>query len=84
MKLISALIIKTDDSLKVTRHTLVITSYKTSSNSKQKIKEDEQVSSHPVIGREADDLDAETGSVEAPETSENAKDVQYGQVNGNS
>jgi len=48
MKHISTLDVKTDGSLKVKRHTLVITSCEASSNSKEKIKEDGQVSSHPI------------------------------------
>jgi len=41
MKHISPLDIKIDGSLEVKRHTLVITSYKTSSNSKGQIKDEE-------------------------------------------
>ena len=71
MKRISTLDVKTNGSLKVRRHTLVITSCKTNSNSKGKTENEEQGSSHPVIVREDDDLKVETGSTEALETPEN-------------
>jgi len=74
MKHISFLDIKTDDSLKVKRHTIVITSYEASSSSKEKTKEDGQASSHPITAQEVDDLEAETKSTEALETSENTED----------
>jgi len=71
MKPVSTLDVKTNGSLKVKRHTLAITSYATSSNSKGKIKDEEQPSSHPVTVREANDLEANTQSTEVPNTSEN-------------
>jgi len=55
MKSVSTLHVKNDGSLKVKRHTLVITSYETSPNSKGKIKDEEQTSSHPVTVREANE-----------------------------
>uniref|UniRef100_A0A7C9DQF5 Uncharacterized protein n=1 Tax=Opuntia streptacantha TaxID=393608 RepID=A0A7C9DQF5_OPUST len=55
MKQIAAFDIKTDGSLKIKRCTMVITSYEASSNSKGKIKDEEQASSHPVTAWEADD-----------------------------
>ena len=82
MKLVSTLDIKTNSFLKAKRHTLVITSYEASLNSKEKINEDGQASSHLVTVREADDLKTETGSVKALEASENAKDFQNGPSNG--
>jgi len=57
----------------VKRRTLVITSCEARSNSKEKVKKDGQPSSHPITVREADDLEAESGSAEAPETLENAE-----------
>ena len=53
MKRISTLDRKIDGSLIVKRYTLVITS--ASSNSKEKIKEDEQASSYPITIWEAND-----------------------------
>ena len=73
MERISALDIKTDGPLKVKRCTPVITSYEASSNSKEKIKENGQASSHPITVRDANDLKAETGTAKALETSENNK-----------
>jgi len=74
--------VKTDGSLKVKRHTLVITSYRMSSNSKGKIKDEEQPCSHPVIIREANDLEDDTKLVERPNTSENVEDLQHGSASG--
>ena len=82
MKRVSTLNVKTNGSPKVKRHTLVFTSYKTSLNSKSKIKDKEQASSHPVTVWEADDLKAKTGSTEAPETLENIGDFQDVLANG--
>ena len=65
MERISALDIKTDGPLKVKRCTPVITSYEASSNSKEKIKENGQASSHPITVRDANDLNAETGTAKA-------------------
>jgi len=81
MKCIYALDINADNSLKVKRHILVITSCEANSNFKKKIKEDRQASD-PVIVRETDDLEAGTGQVEAPETSKNAKGLHHGSTNG--
>ena len=66
MKCIFASGIKADSSLKVKRRTLVITSCETSSNSKEKINENGQASSHPIIVWKVDDLDVETRSTEVP------------------
>jgi len=82
MKRVSTLDVKSDGSLKVTIHTLVITSYQTSSNSKGKIKDEEQPSSHPITIREADDLKDDTKSAEMPNTSGNVEEFQYGSVGG--
>ena len=57
MKRISTLDVKTNGSLKVKRCTLLVSSYGTSSNSKAKIKDEEQPSSYPITIREADDLE---------------------------
>jgi len=57
MKRVSTLDVKIDDSLKVKRRTLVITSCDASSNSKDKIKAEDQVSSNQIMIREADDLE---------------------------
>jgi len=61
MKCVFFLDVKTDSSLKVKRCTSIITSYETSSNSKVKIKDEEQASSQPITVWEADDLKGETG-----------------------
>jgi len=74
MKRISALDIKTDGSLKVKRCTLVITNCEASSNSKEKIKEDGEATSPCVTVLVTNDLEAETGSVDVPETLANAED----------
>ena len=68
--------------LKIKRHTLVITSYKTNSNSKGKIKDEQQASSHPITVREANDLKAKTGLAEVQETPENVGDFQHGLAKG--
>jgi len=64
IKRISSLDVKIDGSLKVKIRSLVITNYETRSNSKGKIKGEEQASSYPVTVREADDQKAKTGSTE--------------------
>jgi len=76
MKRISTLDIKTDGSLKVKRCILVITSCEGSSNSNEKIEGGGQASFYLVTIREADNLENETESAEAPKTFENAKDFQ--------
>jgi len=73
---------KTDGFFKVKSCTLVITSYRFSSDLKGKIKDERQTSSHPVTVPETDELEAETGSTEAPETLKNARDFQHGPANG--
>jgi len=73
MKCVSTLDAKTNGSLKVKSCTLVITSYGTSSNSKSKIKDKEQPSSHPVTIREADVLEDDTQSAEVPNILENVE-----------
>ena len=73
MKRIFDLDIKTNSSLKVKRCTLVITSYETSSNSKEQIKEDGKASSHPITIWVANDLEVEVKLAEVPETSENTE-----------
>ena len=84
MKRISSLDVMVNGSLKVKRRALVITNYETSLNSKGKIKDEEQASSHPTTIQEADDLKAKTGSTEASETSENVGDFQHSPANGKS
>jgi len=59
MKRVSMLDVKIDGSLKVKRRTLVITNYDASSNSKDKIEEEDQVSSNHNMIREVDDLETE-------------------------
>jgi len=70
--------VKTDGPLKVKRRTLVITSYETRSNSKGKIKDEEQPSSHLVTVQEANDLKAKNGSTDVLEIPENVGDFQHG------
>jgi len=82
MKRIFTLDVKAYDSLKVRRHTLVITCYEINSNSKGKIKDKETPSAHPVIVPEVDDLKTETGSTKAIEILENVGDFQHGPTNG--
>jgi len=79
---ISTLDVKTNNSLKAKRCTLVIISYEASSNSKGKIKEDEQASSDYITIREVNDLKAEGESIEALETSEDGAGLKHGQANG--
>jgi len=64
---ISTLDVKTDVSLKVKRHTVVITNCKDSLNSKEKIKRDGKVSFHPITILEANDREDETKSTDAPD-----------------
>jgi len=66
MKRVSTLVVKIDGSFKVKRRTLVITNYDASLNSKDKIKEEDQVSSNHIMIREADNLETEVKPVEAP------------------
>lgn len=54
--------IENDASLKVKRYTLVITSNEVSSNSKGKIKQDEQASSDHITVWEADNFEIEGGA----------------------
>jgi len=82
MKCVFNLNVKTNGSLKIKRRTLVITSYETSSNSKDKIKDEEQPSSHPATVQEANDLKAETESTKALEIPENVGDFQHGLASG--
>ena len=79
---ISTLDVKTDGSLKVKRRTLVITSYRTSSNSKGKIKDEVQPSSHPITVREANALMAETRLIKPLEIPKNVGDFQHALVSG--
>jgi len=65
MKCVSILDVKTNNSLKVKRHTVVITIFEASSNSKEKIKEEEQASSKHVKVRETDKLEAKVKPAEA-------------------
>ena len=70
MKRVSMLDVKIDGSLKVKRRTVVITNYDASLNSKEKIEEEDQVSSNHIMIREADDLETEVEPVEALTTLE--------------
>ena len=81
MKHISTLDVMTGGSLKVKRHTLVITNCEASSNSKGKIKGDRQTSYHLTTVQEANDLEDDIELAEAPETSENVEDFQHGSAN---
>jgi len=62
--------VKIDGSLKVKRHTSVITNYDANSNSKDEIKYKDQVSSHHITIQEADDLETEVELAEALTTLE--------------
>jgi len=62
--------VKIDGSLKIKRCTLVINNCKASSNSKDEIKDKEQVSSNHVTVWEDDDLEVEVEPVEVPKTLE--------------
>jgi len=73
---------KTEGSLKIKRRTIVITNCEANWNSKGKTKGDGQASFHPVIVWEADDLEDDIESDEAPETLENAEVFQHGPRNG--
>ena len=71
MKQVSMLDVKIDGFLKVKRRTLVITSCDASSNSKDEINDEDQVSSnHNITIREADDLETEVEPAEAPKIME--------------
>jgi len=60
MKHISTLDVKTDGSLKVKRHTLLITNCEANLNSKEKIKRGGQASFHPITIRDANNLEDDT------------------------
>ena len=60
----------------------MITSYDASSNSKGKIKDEEQASSQPITVWEVDNLKAETRSAKGPDTLINVEDFQHGPGNG--
>ena len=70
MKHVSTLDVKIGDSLKVKRRTVVITICNASLNPKDKIKNENQVSSNHIMIREADDLETEVEPAEAPRTVE--------------
>jgi len=82
MKCISIFDVKTNCTLKVKGHTLIITGCEASSNSKDKIKGDGQASSHLVTIWEADDLEEETELAEELETSKNGEGFYHGPANG--
>jgi len=82
MKCIFTLVIKTDDSLKVKRHTLVIISCEGSWNPKERIKKEEEGFSNPIIVREADDLEVKVEQTGALKKTVNRKGFQCGLVNG--
>jgi len=75
--------VKTDGSLKVERHTLVITNCKASSTSKGKSQGDGQASFHPITICEAVHLEDDSESTEALEIPENLGDFQHGLASGN-
>ena len=58
MKWVSTLNVKTDDSLKVKTHTLVLTSRKANAISKERTTEEEQASCNHVTVQEANDLNS--------------------------
>ena len=62
--------VKIDGSLKVKRHTLIITNCDASSNSKDRIKDEDEVSFNHSMIWEVDDLETEVEPVEAPTTLE--------------
>jgi len=66
MKRVSTLDVKIEGTLKVTRHTLVITSCDASWNSKDEIKDEDQVFSNHSKIREADDQETAVEPVEPP------------------
>ena len=70
MKRVSTLDTKIDGSLKVKKHTLVITNCDSCSNSKDEIKDEDQVSSNHITSQEANDLETEVNPAEAPKTLE--------------
>jgi len=74
----------TDGFLKVKRRTLVIINCEAGLNSKEKIKGDGQASFHPIIVQEANYLEGNNESAEAPETSKNADGFQHDPANGKS
>ena len=69
--------VKADDSLKVKRRTLIITSYEASLNSKGIIKEEEQTSSNYILVQGADDLKVEVEPADALEKIVNEQGYQY-------
>jgi len=66
MKRVSTLDVKIDGSLKVPRHTLVITNYDASSNSKDTNEDEDQVSSNHITIQEADNLKTKVDPAEVP------------------
>jgi len=82
MKHVSTLDVKTYGSLIVKRRTLVITSYETSSNAKDKIKDKEQVSSNHVTIWEAEDLVVEVEPAKAPKTLEDGGQATVDELKG--
>ena len=70
MKRVFTLDVKIDGSLKVKRLTLVITNCRARSNSKDKVKDEEQVSSNHIIVLKANDFEVEVKPIGAPKTLE--------------
>jgi len=70
MKRIFTLDVKTNCSQNVKRHAVVITSYRTNSSSKEKVKHEEQVSYNHVTVQETEDSGADIKLAEAPDTLE--------------
>ena len=76
VKRVSTLDVKTNGSLKVKRHTLVITSYEVSSNSKGKVEDEEQISSNHVTFQEINDLEAKVKPTAITKTLEDGGKLQ--------
>jgi len=76
MKRVFILDVKTNGSLKVKRHTLVIISCEASSNLKGKVEDEEQVSSNYITVWGTDDLEAEIQPAEVLKTLEDGGKLQ--------
>jgi len=68
MKRFSSLDVKTDDSLRVKRHTVVSTGQRENSDSNEEADEEEVVSSNHITIHEYNDSDSEIELAETPET----------------
>ena len=81
MKRISTSNIRTDESMKVKRRTLVITSCIASSNSKGQIKEEKQASFDHVTVQEGDDLEAKVEPVSTAKKTVDGGGIQHSPTN---